>query len=489
MAGYTRADSVNNIADGNIINAADLDGEFDALATAFGNSTGHVHDGSAANGAPITKLGPTQDVVVSASTVLPKTTATVDIGSSALKFKDFYFSGAGSVTGTITAGGFSGPHNGTVGATTASTGAFTTLSASSTVSGAGFSTYLASPPAIGGTAAAAGAFTTLSASGVITSTVATGTAPFTVSSTTQVANLNAATAGTAGNVTGTVAVANGGTNLTSGTSGGILYYSATGTLASSALLAASAIVLGGGAGVAPATTTTGTGVVTALGVNVGSAGAFVTFNGALGTPSSATLSSATGLPISTGVSGLGTGVATALAVNVGSAGAFVTFNGALGTPSSGTLSSATGLPISTGVSGLGTGVATALASNANAAAGFPTGNGTATLTNKRIDPRTSSSASTATLTPDISSFDQYNLTAQAVGLTIAAPTGTPVDGNRITIRILDNGTAQTLTWNATYTVIGVTLPTTTTATKMVYIGCVYNSTNTRWDVVAVTTQA
>jgi len=46
-------------------------------------------------------------------------------------------------------------------------GAFTTLSASSTVSGVGFSNYLASPPAIGGTAAAAGAFTTLSASSTV----------------------------------------------------------------------------------------------------------------------------------------------------------------------------------------------------------------------------------------------------------------------------------------------------------------------------------
>lgn len=64
---------------------------------------------------------------------------------------------------TLTAAGFSGPHNGTVGATTASTGAFTTLSASSTVSGTGFSTYLASPPAIGGTAPAAGTFTTAKA--------------------------------------------------------------------------------------------------------------------------------------------------------------------------------------------------------------------------------------------------------------------------------------------------------------------------------------
>lgn len=51
------------------------------------------------------------------------------------------------------------------------------------------------------------------------------------------------------------------------------------------------------------------------------------------------------------ITGLGTGVATALAVNVGSAGAFVTFNGALGTPSSGTLTSATGLPLTTGVTG------------------------------------------------------------------------------------------------------------------------------------------
>jgi len=57
-----------------------------------------------------------------------------------------------------------------IGATTASTGAFTTLSASSTVSGTGFSTYLASPPAIGGTAAAAGAFTTLSASSTVSGT-------------------------------------------------------------------------------------------------------------------------------------------------------------------------------------------------------------------------------------------------------------------------------------------------------------------------------
>ncbi|CAB4154500.1 hypothetical protein UFOVP647_6 [uncultured Caudovirales phage] len=57
---------------------------------------------------------------------------------------------------------------GAIGSTTASTGAFTTLSASSTVSGTGFSTYLASPPAIGGTSAAAGSFTDLSSTGKLT---------------------------------------------------------------------------------------------------------------------------------------------------------------------------------------------------------------------------------------------------------------------------------------------------------------------------------
>jgi hypothetical protein len=62
---------------------------------------------------------------------------------------------------------------------------------------------------------------------------------------------------------------------------------------------------------------------------------------ALGTPTAIVLTSGTGLPISTGVSGLGTDVATALAVNVGTAGAPVVNGGVLGTPSSGTLSGCT----------------------------------------------------------------------------------------------------------------------------------------------------
>ena len=115
--------------------------------------------------------------------------------------------------------------------------------------------------------------------------------------------------------------------------------------------------------------------------------------------------------------------------------------------------------------------------------------GVATLTNKRIEPRFITTATATTLTPDVSVGDIYAYTALASALTINAPIGTPTNGEKLIFRLLDNGTGRALTWNGTFTVIGVTLPTTTTASKTTYVGCIYNANNTRWDVIAVTTQA
>lgn len=61
--GYTRNDTANNIADGNVINASDLDGEFDAIQAAFNATTGHSHDGTSGEGPQITAAGIANDAV------------------------------------------------------------------------------------------------------------------------------------------------------------------------------------------------------------------------------------------------------------------------------------------------------------------------------------------------------------------------------------------------------------------------------------------
>lgn len=118
--------------------------------------------------------------------------------------------------------------------------------------------------------------------------------------------------------------------------------------------------------------------------------------------------------------------------------------------------------------------------------------GSQTLTNKRITSRVVSITSASTITPTGDTADQYNVTALAVPASIAAPSGTPTDGQKLILRLEDDGTARALTWTTTsgaYRVIGTTLPTTTVATKTTYVGCIYNATDVFWDVVAVTTQA
>jgi len=101
-------------------------------------------------------------------------------------------------------------------------------------------------------------------------------------------------------------------------------------------------------------------------------------------------------------------------------------------------------------------------------------------------------AAGGTISPTADTTNQYTITALGAAATISFPTGTPIDGQKLTIRIKDNGTARALTWQTAangYRAIGVTLPTTTVASKVTYVGCVYNSQDSFWDVVAVTTQA
>ena len=92
MAGYTRQ-AAANITTGSVIDADDFNDEYNQIQSAFNAGTGHSHDGTAAEGAPITTIGPSQDVVATASVLRPKTTNAVDLGTTALQYKDAFFDG------------------------------------------------------------------------------------------------------------------------------------------------------------------------------------------------------------------------------------------------------------------------------------------------------------------------------------------------------------------------------------------------------------
>lgn len=104
-----------------------------------------------------------------------------------------------------------------------------------------------------------------------------------------------------------------------------------------------------------------------------------------------------------------------------------------------------------------------------------------TLTNKRITPRVTTS--TSTVTPNADTDDQYNATALGSTATIVNPTGTPTNGQRLTLRLV-SAAGTTLTWGTSYVGMGIVLPTSLSVST--YIGCIYNSTTGAWDVTAVT---
>jgi hypothetical protein len=94
-------------------------------------------------------------------------------------------------------------------------------------------------------------------------------------------------------------------------------------------------------------------------------------------------------------------------------------------------------------------------------------------------------ASSATPTPNADTTDFYTVTALAEAATFGAPTGTPVQGQRLTIRIKDDGTARALGWNAIFVPVGVVKPSTTVISKLLYVFCIYNATSSQWDMLGV----
>jgi hypothetical protein len=115
---------------------------------------------------------------------------------------------------------------------------------------------------------------------------------------------------------------------------------------------------------------------------------------------------------------------------------------------------------------------------------------TATLTNKRITMRVISAASTSSLTIDGDATDMYKITALAAALSIEAPSGTPTDGQKLMLKIKDNGTSRALTWNAIFTgVYGTALPAATTLGKRHILGFIYDSVATKWECVVALVEA
>ncbi len=176
----------------------------------------------------------------------------------------------------------------------------------------------------------------------------------------------------------------------------------------------------------------------------------------------------------------------------------------LGTPASGNLSNCTSLPVSgitaststalgVGSIELGHATQTTLSGSAGVLSvegvAVPTISSTNTLTNKAITPRVTQISSNATWSPNADTDDIYEITAQAVAVTtISNPTGTPVNGQKLTIRVLDNGTARAISgWGSNYRFSSdLTAPTTTVLGKGFWMGFIYTTAGsvTKWDNVA-----
>jgi hypothetical protein len=183
MAGYTRQ-SLAQILNGEIVSAPPLNAEFNQILSAFNNSTGHKHDGTAAEGPPIDRIADLDQnnlifvdtsanqinfyvessaasvgqISIQDGAIVPFTDNDIDLGSSSFEFKDLYIDGTANIdslvadTADINAGTID---NTIIGATTPAAATVTNLTVS-TGSTINFS---------GATVSNGGTFTTVTISG------------------------------------------------------------------------------------------------------------------------------------------------------------------------------------------------------------------------------------------------------------------------------------------------------------------------------------
>jgi hypothetical protein len=173
---------------------------------------------------------------------------------------------------------------------------------------------------------------------------------------------------------------------------------------------------------------------------------------------------------------------------------YVVSGGALGTPSSGTLTNCTFPTLNQNTTGTASNVTGTVAianggtgATTLAGASIVTYTGTETLTNKDIVERVVAIADGTSITINADTTDiatQAN-TQTAGTLTINAPTGTPVNGQKIVLR-LQSTNVQTFSWNAIFAgSVDLPLPTASTGSSDYdYLGFVYNSTASKWQLLA-----